>query len=57
MAEVLCYKPEGRDSSPVEVIEFFNLPNPSSHTMTLGFIQPRTEMSIKIYVGDKALPM
>jgi hypothetical protein len=35
--------------SPVRVpdeVEFFNLPNPSSHTMTLESIQPLTEMGI-----------
>jgi hypothetical protein len=34
--------------SPVRVlveVDFFNLPNPSSHTMALGWTQPLTEMS------------
>jgi hypothetical protein len=33
-----------RDRIPDEV-DFFNLPNPSSRTMTLGSTQPLTEMS------------
>jgi hypothetical protein len=43
--------------SPVRVpdeVKFFNLPNPSSRTMTLGLIQPLTEMSTRnIPVGKK----
>jgi hypothetical protein len=39
---------------------FFNLSNPSSRTMTLGFTQPLTEMSTRRYFwggsGGKALP-
>jgi hypothetical protein len=31
--------------SPDEVIGFFDLPNPSSRTVTLRSTQPRTEMS------------
>jgi hypothetical protein len=42
-AVVLCYKPEGRGSNSYEVIAFFNLPNPSSRTMALGFTEPLTE--------------
>jgi hypothetical protein len=34
-------------SIPDEVTEFFNLPNPSSHTMTLGFSQSLIEMSTR----------
>jgi hypothetical protein len=37
-------------SSTVQVpdeVDFFNLPNPSSRTMALESIQPRTEMSTK----------
>jgi hypothetical protein len=30
-----------------EVIEIFNLPNPSSRNMALGSTQPLTEMSIR----------
>jgi hypothetical protein len=36
-------------SSPNEINEFFNLPNLSSHTMALGFIQPITELSTRRY--------
>jgi hypothetical protein len=43
MAETFCYwKVVG--SNPDEVTEIFNLPNPSSRTMALGFTQPLTEM-------------
>jgi hypothetical protein len=38
------------------VIFFFNLPNPSTRTMALGFTQPLTEMSTKDIPGGKALP-
>jgi hypothetical protein len=34
-------------SNSDEVIGFFNLPNPSSHTMALWLIQPLTEMTHK----------
>jgi hypothetical protein len=40
--------------SPVRVpdeVDFFNLPNPSSRIMTLGSIQPLTEMSIRNLPG------
>jgi hypothetical protein len=43
-------------SIPDEVIGFFNLPNPSSRTMTLGSTQPLTEMSTKNLPGGKGLP-
>jgi hypothetical protein len=33
------------DSTPDEVSGFFNLPNPSSHTVALGSTQPLTETS------------
>jgi hypothetical protein len=33
------------DSVPDEVNGFSSLPNPSNHTMTLGYIQRLTEMS------------
>jgi hypothetical protein len=49
-----CYKPEGRRFDyrwgrliTDEVIGFFNWPNPSSRTMTLGSTQPLTEMSTR----------
>jgi hypothetical protein len=38
-------------SIPDEVIEFFNLPNPSSRTMALGSTQPLTEMSARNLPG------
>jgi hypothetical protein len=34
-------------SRPMRWMSFFNLPNPSSHTMALRFTQPLTEMSIR----------
>jgi hypothetical protein len=50
----MCYKSEDSGSSPDEVIDFFNLPNPSSH---LGFSQPVTDMSTKKNCsGSKARP-
>jgi hypothetical protein len=45
--------------SPVQVpdeVDFFNLPNPSSHTMALGLTQPLTEMSTMNIPGDKKRP-
>jgi hypothetical protein len=45
--------------SPVRIpdeVDFFNLPNPSSHTMALGSIQHLTEMSIKNLPGGKKRP-
>jgi hypothetical protein len=42
-------------SSPDEVILFFNSPNPSSRTMTLGSTQPLTEMSIRNLPGLSTL--
>jgi hypothetical protein len=38
-------------SNPDEVIEFFDLPNPSSHTMALGSAKPLTEMSTRNHPG------
>jgi hypothetical protein len=44
--------------NPDEVSEFFILPNPSSHTMALGFTQPLTEISTRnIPVGNKMRPV
>jgi hypothetical protein len=40
-------------SIPDEVTEFFNSPNPSSRSMTLGSTQPLTEMSIRNPPGSK----
>jgi hypothetical protein len=45
--------------SPVRVqdeVIFFNLPNPSSHTMALGSIQPLTELSTRNLPGGKNRP-
>jgi hypothetical protein len=45
--------------SPVRVpdeVEFFNLPNPSSHTMALGSTQPLTKMSTRNLFGGKKRP-
>jgi hypothetical protein len=39
------------DSIPDEVIRFFNGPNPSSRTMTLGSTQTLTEMSTRMLPG------
>jgi hypothetical protein len=41
-------------SNPNQVIVVFNLPDPSSHTMTLGLIEPLTEMSTNNPRGGKA---
>jgi hypothetical protein len=41
---------------PGEVIGFFNLPNPFSHTMVLGSTQPLTEMSTRNFPGGKEWP-
>jgi hypothetical protein len=46
--------------SPVRVldeVDFFNLSNPSSCTMTLGLTQPLTEMSIRNLPGGKKQPV
>jgi hypothetical protein len=45
--------------SPVRVpdeVDFFSLPNPSSHTMTLGTTQRLTEMSTRNLPGGKKRP-
>jgi hypothetical protein len=39
-------------SSPNDV-DYFNVPNPSSHTMALGLTQPVTEMSTRNLPGGK----
>jgi hypothetical protein len=39
-----------------EVTGFFNWPNPSSRTMTLGSTQPVTEMSTRNLPGGKERP-
>jgi hypothetical protein len=43
-------------STPSEIIRFFNWPNPSSRTMTLGSTQPLTEMSNRNLLGVSRLP-
>jgi hypothetical protein len=37
-------------------MDFFNLPNPSSHTMALGLTRPVKEMSTRNIPGGKELP-
>jgi hypothetical protein len=43
-------------SIPDEVIGFFNWPNPSNRTMTLGSTQPLTEMSTRNLPGGEGWP-
>jgi hypothetical protein len=43
-------------SSADEVYSFFNLPNTSNITMTLGSTQPLTEMSTRNFPGGKGQP-
>jgi hypothetical protein len=38
-------------------VDFFNLPNPSSHTMALGLTQLLTEMSTRHLPGGKGRPV
>jgi hypothetical protein len=57
LVEELCYKSEGRGfESRRDYWIFFNLPNPSSSTMALGFTQPVTELSTRKYFWGKARP-
>jgi hypothetical protein len=42
---------------PTRSLDFLNLPNPSSRTMTLGSTQPLTEMSNRNLPGVKGRPM
>jgi hypothetical protein len=42
--------------SILDVIGFFNLPNPSSRTMALGSTQPLTEISTRNLPGSKGRP-
>jgi hypothetical protein len=37
-------------------VDFFNLPNPSSHTIALGSTQPLTEMSTRNLLKGKGWP-
>jgi hypothetical protein len=41
---------------PMRSLDFFNLPNPSSHTMALGLTQPVREMSTGNIPGGKGWP-
>jgi hypothetical protein len=43
-------------SIPDEVTGFFNLPNPFSRIMALGFTQPLTVMSTTVSPGGKGRP-
>jgi hypothetical protein len=43
-------------STPDEVTEFFNLPDPSRRTMALGPTQPLTERVPGIFLGSKGRP-
>jgi hypothetical protein len=46
--EPLCYKSEGRGfECRLSHWIFFNFPDPSSHTMALGFNQPLTEINTR----------
>jgi hypothetical protein len=49
--------PAGRSLVRVpDEIDVFNLPNPSSRTMALGWTQPLTEMSTRNVPGGKKRP-
>jgi hypothetical protein len=50
------YKPEGLGFSSRCNWFFFDLLNPSSHTMALGFTEPLTEMSSRRYFWGKERP-
>jgi hypothetical protein len=43
-----------RGQVPMRSLNFFNLPNPSSRNMALGFTQPLTETSTRRYFGGEA---
>jgi hypothetical protein len=46
--------PAGRSPFRVlDVVDFFNLPNPSRCTMALGSTQPLTEMTTRNVTGGK----
>jgi hypothetical protein len=45
-----------RDRFPLRLLDFFNLPNPSSRTMSLGSTQPVIEMSARNLPGGKGRP-
>jgi hypothetical protein len=56
LVEALCYKPEGRLFRVPDEVDFFNMPNPSSRSMTLGSTQPVTEMSTRNLPGGRGRP-
>jgi hypothetical protein len=56
MFEILYYKPEGRGSTPDEVIVFFNWTNPSCRTMAFESTRPLAEMSTRNLPGCKGRP-
>jgi hypothetical protein len=50
--------PQGRRSHiqfPMGSVNFSNLPNPSHHTIALGFTQALTEMSTRNLPGEKCV--
>jgi hypothetical protein len=47
MVDALSYKPKVVGSILDEVVRFFSLPNPSSHSMAMGSTQPLTEVSTR----------
>jgi hypothetical protein len=47
MVDKLCYNPEGCGFEANEVIDFPNLPNPSSRSVALGLTEPLTEISTR----------
>jgi hypothetical protein len=58
LVEAICYKLEGRffGSQWGHCIFSFNLPNPSSRTITLRLTQPLTVMRTRNFSGRKARP-
>jgi hypothetical protein len=48
---------KSRLPSPMRLLGFFNLPNPSSHTMGLRLILPLTDMSTRNLLGGKGRPV
>jgi hypothetical protein len=53
LVKAFCYKPEGRDSLPDEVIRYFNGLNSSSCTRVLVSTYPLSEMSTGIFARVK----
>jgi hypothetical protein len=61
VVKALDYKPEGRGFETLWG-EILNLPNPSGHTMALGFTEPLTEISTRnikqiMFLGSKVRPV